>query len=132
LDVSFAAAKGTVFMPEQTTRLKVTKLGTLNLVQFADRKILDELAIQEIQDELLKLVGERDDGSRLLLSFSNVDHLSSAALGMLITLNKKVKEKKGALKLSDIKPQIYEVFKITRLNKMFEIYDTLDQARASL
>lgn len=119
-------------MPEQTTRLKVTKLGTLNLVQFADRKILDELAIQEIQDELLKLVGERDDGSRLLLSFSNVDHLSSAALGMLITLNKKVKEKKGALKLSDIKPQIYEVFKITRLNKMFEIYDTLDQARASL
>ncbi len=119
-------------MPEQTTRVKVTRLGTLSLVQFADRKILDELAIQEIQDELLKLVNERDDGNRLVLSFSNVDHLSSAALGMLITLNKKVKEKKGILKLSDIKPQIFEVFKITRLNKMFDIYDTLEQARASL
>jgi len=119
-------------MPEQTTRVKVTKLGTLSLVQFADRKILDELAIQEIQDELLKLVTDRDDGNRLVLSFANVDHLSSAALGMLITLNKRVKEKKGTLKLSDIKPQIFEVFKITRLNKMFDIYDTLEQARASL
>jgi anti-sigma B factor antagonist len=124
--------KGAVAMAEQTTRVKVTKLGTLSLVQFADRKILDELAIQEIQDELLKLVGDREDGSRLVLSFANVDHLSSAALGMLITLNKKVKEKKGMLKLSDIKPQIFEVFKITRLNKMFDIYDTLEQARASL
>src|SRR5262249_1587569 len=73
-----------VSMAEQTTRVKVTKLGTLSLVQFADRKILDELAIQEIQDELLKLVTDRDDGNRLVLSFANVDHLSSAALGMLI------------------------------------------------
>src|SRR5215470_1097551 len=81
--------KGRFAMPEQTTRVKVTKLGTLSLVQFADRKILDELAIQEIQDELLKLVTDRDDGNRLVLSFANVDHLSSAALGMLITLNKR-------------------------------------------
>lgn len=118
-------------MAEATSRLRLTKLGTLTVVQFSDRKILDELSIQEIQEELLKLV-ETGDGPRLLLSFSNVDHLASAALGMLITLNKRVKEKKGLLKLSDIKPQIYEVFKITRLNKMFDIHDTLDQARATL
>jgi len=119
-------------MAEETTRLKVTKLGTLSLVQFADRRILDELVLQEIEESLMKLVAERDQPPRLLISFSNVDHLASAALGMLITLNKRVKEKSGLLKLSDIKPQIYEVFKITRLNKMFDIYDTLEQARASL
>lgn len=118
-------------MSEAASRLRVTKLGTLSVVQFTDRKILDELSIQEINEELMSLV-DKNDGARLLLSFSNVDHLASAALGMLISLNKRVKEKKGLLKLSDIKPQIYEIFKITRLNKMFDIHDTLEQARASL
>ncbi|MFO0972752.1 MAG: STAS domain-containing protein [Phycisphaerae bacterium] len=123
--------EGAAAMSEAASRLRVTKLGTLSVVQFTDRKILDELSIQEINEELMSLV-DKNDGARLLLSFSNVDHLASAALGMLISLNKRVKEKKGLLKLSDIKPQIYEIFKITRLNKMFDIHDTLEQARASL
>jgi anti-sigma B factor antagonist len=50
---------------------------------------------------------------------------------MLITLKKKVEEKQGKLKLSDINPQIYEVFKITRLNKIFDIHPSVDKARAS-
>ena len=67
-------------------------------------------------------------GVKLLLSFKAVEHLSSAALGTLITLNKQVSEQKGVLKLSDIAPPIYEVFKITRLNKLFDICGTVDEA----
>ena len=70
-------------------------------------------------------------GIKLLLSFANVEHMSSAALGMLITLNKKVAEASGVLKLSDIAPQIYEVFRITRLNQLFDISDTAENAVAS-
>jgi anti-sigma B factor antagonist len=117
-------------MAEQATRLKVRDLSGVSLVQFADRKILDELCIHEIQEELSLLVDSAASGN-LLLSFSNVEHLSSAALGMLITLKKKVEEKKGQLKLSDINPQIYEVFKITRLNKLFDIHANVDKARAA-
>ena len=69
--------------------------------------------------------------AKLLLNFRNVDHLSSAALGMLITLNKKVKEKHGVLKLSDINRQIFEVFKITRLDRVFDIHESADHALAS-
>ena len=67
----------------------------------------------------------------LLLNFENVEHLSSAALGMLITLHKRIMESRGQLKLSNINPQIYEVFKITRLNKVFDIYDHAAKAKAS-
>jgi anti-sigma B factor antagonist len=105
-------------MPDQATRLKITRFGGTCIV--------------EIQEELNKLVdGEGAGALKMLLSFANVEHMSSAALGMLITLNKRVKEKGGQLKLSDIKPQIFEVFKITRLNQMFSIYDTIKQARES-
>ncbi len=117
-------------MAERPARVKVKHVDGVSIVEFADRKILDELCIIEIQEELTELLESRTSG-HLLLSFKNVEHLSSAALGMLITLKKKVESDQGKLKLSDINPQIYEVFKITRLNKVFDIHPSAEKARAS-
>lgn len=114
-------------MDQPSSHLRIRNAEGVAQVEFADRKILEELSIQEIGDELDRLV-ENNHGVRLLLNFKNVDHLSSAALGMLVTLNKKVKERSGELKLSDINRQIFEVFKITKLNRLFDIHDTADQA----
>ncbi|MDA8043592.1 MAG: STAS domain-containing protein, partial [Pirellulales bacterium] len=47
--------------------------------------------------------------------------LSSAALGKLITLDRKVKASKGRMKMCNIRPEIFEVFHITKLNKVFDI-----------
>ncbi|MCC6357549.1 MAG: STAS domain-containing protein [Phycisphaerales bacterium] len=116
-------------MDQPSTHLRIKRANGISMVEFADRKILEELSIQEIGEELDRIV-ESEPGIRLLLNFRNVDHLSSAALGMLITLRKKVENQNGDLKLSDINKQIFEVFKITRLNKMFDIHDTADQAVA--
>ena len=117
-------------MTKEQSHLKISNSDGVTVVEFADRKILDELSISEIRDELTKLASEPET-TKLLLSFDNVEHLSSAALGVLITLNKQVAERKGKLKLSDITPQIYEVFKITRLNKLFDIHDTAKKALSS-
>ena len=114
-------------MPEGQSRLSVTQKQDVNIVEFADRKILEELSIREIEEELAGLV-DSNDAIKLLLNFDNVEHLSSAALGMLINLDRQVARKKGKLVLSDINPQICEVFKITRLHKMFEIHDTAAEA----
>ena len=76
--------------------------------------------------ELFELVEQKR--TKILLNFMNVEFLSSAALGKLITLDKKLKAAKGQLKLSNIRPEIYEVFAITRLNKLFDIHD--DEADA--
>ena len=101
-------------------RLQVSDVGGVTVVHFVDRKILDEANIQELGQELFDLV-ERENRSKILLNFSNVEFLSSAALGKLITLNKKRKAIGGVLKLSNIRPEIYEVFAITKLNKLFDI-----------
>jgi anti-sigma B factor antagonist len=114
-------------MDQPSSHLKIRRSGAVSVVEFADRKILEELSIQEIGDELYRLV-EQEPGIHMVLDFRNVDHLSSAALGVLITLSKRIKERNGELKLADIHRQIFEVFKITRLNKIFDIYDTAEQA----
>jgi anti-sigma B factor antagonist len=108
-------------------RLEVSEVGDVTVVRFVDRKILDEANIQELGHELYHLV-EKDGRKQLLLNFSNVEFLSSAALGKLITLDKKVKVSGGRLQLSNIRPEIYEVFAITKLNKLFDIKD--DEAAA--
>lgn len=114
-------------MEQPSSHIKVKRQFGVSVVEFVDRKILEELSIKEIEDELIGLI-ESEPGIKLLLNFQNVDHLSSAALGTLITLNKKIKEQNGALKLCDINRQIFEVFKITRLHRVFDIQDTADQA----
>ncbi len=108
-------------MTEDRSHLTISESRGVKIVEFTDRQILEEMSITEIGTELYGLV-DGVHGVKILASFKNVEHLSSAALGILITLNKKVGEQEGTLKLSDITPQIYEVFKITRLNKLFEMY----------
>lgn len=103
-------------------RIKVTESGAVAIVRFNDQKILDEANIQEMGQELFALV-EENGKKNLLLNFTGVEFLSSAALGKLITLDKKVKAHSGKLKLSNIRPEIYEVFAITKLNKLFDIRD---------
>ncbi|MEZ6241765.1 MAG: STAS domain-containing protein [Phycisphaerales bacterium] len=112
------------------SRLRISKLDGVTQVEFVDRNILDEANIQAIADEISRVV-EATPEPKLLLNFANVDHLSSAALGALITINSKVKERRGSLRLANIDPQIYEVFLITRLNKLFEIHETAEDALES-
>lgn len=108
-------------------RLEVEEVGDVAVVKFLDKRILDEQNIQLIGEQLFGLIDD-DNRSKILLHFGNVEYLSSAALGKLITLNKKVRGINGQLRLCDIKPEIYEVFEITRLNRVFKIYDTEEKA----
>ena len=112
------------------SRLNVREEGDITHVSFQDRNILEEANIQQIGDEISGLV-ESSGNPRLLLDFSNVEHLSSAALGTLITIDNKVKNKGGQLRLTNIDPQIYEVFVITKLNKLFQIHDSNEKALKS-
>ena len=108
-------------------RVKVHEVGEITVVGFRDRKIIEDLSIQELGQELFQLA-ESEKGKKILLNFSSVDFLSSAALGKLITLDKKVKTNNGVLKLCNIRTEIYEVFAITKLNRLFDIKD--DEADA--
>lgn len=101
-------------------RLEVEDIGDITVVNFVDKKILDEQNIQVIGEQLFQLVDELGR-RKILLNFKNVEFLSSAALGKLITLNRKLQSAGGKLVLGEIDPQIYEVFEITKLNKLFTI-----------
>lgn len=114
----------------ENKRLKISEVEDVTVVEFRDRKILDDVQIQEIGQEFADLV-EVDKRRSILLNFSNVEFLSSSALGKLIGLDKQVKQQDGKLRMSNIRPEIMEVFTITRLNKLFDIKGDLPEALAA-
>jgi anti-sigma B factor antagonist len=114
-------------MAGSDSRIRVKRVDSITHVEFLDRNILDEANIQMIGQEITGLV-DSEPNPKLLISFSGVEHLSSAALGTLIQLNNQVRNRSGQLRLANIDPQIYEVFTITRLNKLFSIHGTTDEA----
>ena len=97
------------------------------VVKFTDAKILDDARIQQIGKELLDMTGQAPSG-KVVLNFQGVAFMSSAMIGKLVLLNKKCKSTKIDLKLCDISPNVNEVFKIMRLNKVFEIYKDQEKA----
>jgi len=118
-------------MAEIKPRISVEYVGNATIITFTDEKILEEKAIQKLQDSIMSVV-EQAECINLILDFCNVRFLSSAVLGLLIRISKRVYQRDGQLRLCNINPKIYEIFKITRLNKIFDIYKDLEMATSNL
>ncbi len=114
-------------MSDTASVLRIDRKGSVTCVGFSQSSIIDEVVIQRIGKELLAQVGG-DASPRLAIDFSGVEHLSSAALGVLISVHNRIKAQEGQLRLCGIAKPIFEVFKITRLDRLFQTCGTLDEA----
>ena len=102
--------------------LEVGKNGDVIVVRLGKYFVLDELAVTKISEELLG-VADRPDCHCLLLDFSGVARLSSAMLGKLVILHRKMEPKGEKLKLCGLNSQLRPVFATTRLDRLFDITD---------
>ncbi|MBL9140619.1 MAG: STAS domain-containing protein [Phycisphaerae bacterium] len=118
-------------MSKTPSYLRISKHGTIIQVDFTEKHILDEATIRNIGDELVRLV-DSDVRPRIVISFRHVEHLSSSALGTLLNINTKVRAKEGQLRLCDIRPEIAQIFEITKLNRILKLEKDVTSARASL
>src|SRR5215212_1564774 len=106
-----------------------TKDGILTVV-FDDARILDETKLDELGRELTEMLNKTTE-ERVILDFRNVKFMSSSMLSKLVAVNRKAGEFKVKLKLCSIDPEIRQVFKITKLDKLFEIETDEASARAA-
>jgi anti-sigma B factor antagonist len=104
-------------------RIVVNQHDEVAIVRFVDRRIVDDQNIQELGEELNRLV-EQEGRRLLLLNFEGVDFMSSAALNVLIKLQQKAKAHGGSVRICSLRPEIREVFSMTRLDRMFDIRTT--------
>ena len=98
----------------------VTHVGEVVVVQSVCKKLLMKDDLRQFRLDLEKLLVGREQ-PRTVLDFDGVEFLASDALQSLINLQKKTEQAGGRLQLCTIRPEMYEVFTITKLSKMFNI-----------
>jgi anti-sigma B factor antagonist len=95
--------------------------GDVLAVYFKQDTILDQQVIDEVGHEFNRVALEAASCRKILLNFQNVKFMSSSMISKLLVLNKRCTADKIKLKVSNVTPNLMEVFKITRLNKIFDI-----------
>ncbi|MDP6636848.1 MAG: STAS domain-containing protein [Phycisphaerae bacterium] len=114
-----------------SSRMNVEQEGDVVIIELKDRKILEEMSIMQIGEQLNAMVA-KSESPKVIIDFTQVAHMSSSALGILITLHKRIREKRGQLRLCCIQSAIYEIFVITRLNEIFSICQSRQEALGEL
>jgi anti-sigma B factor antagonist len=113
------------------TYLELQDAGEVLVVRFNQASILDQAVIDQIGRELDQAGLEASGNRKMLLNFQAIEYMSSAMLGKLIQLHRRCKADKIKLKLCNISKNPLDVFKITKLDKLFEIHKDVPTAVAT-
>jgi anti-sigma B factor antagonist len=103
----------------------------VHLIRPSDARLLDAQHIERLGDEIYHLL-KPVDAPRVVIDLDAVEHMSSAALGMLVALRTVVEKRGGKVCLAHVRPELQQVFKITKLHKILKIHDDSAKAVASL
>ena len=92
----------------------------VTIVTFTEERIVDEEQVRGLQESFGPII-EKNQDKELIINFINVKFMTSALLGFLVRVHKKVCELGGRLRLSNLDSSLRKVFEITQLTKIFEI-----------
>jgi anti-sigma B factor antagonist len=106
-------------LPTQCSLLKIDFMDDVTRVTFV-QKSLDDANVHTIGEHLYGLI-DQQGRRKLQLDFSRVEVVTSAGLGKLVALHKKMQTVGGHVSLHNLRERTYEVFEVTRLNTLLDI-----------
>ena len=104
------------------SRVFLETVGGVTVASFADADLIADQVIEEVGRQLENLAEGLELG-RVVLNFREVRFMSSSMLAVLLRFSRKVSAANGRLKLCCIAPSLREIFKITRFDRIFEIFE---------
>lgn len=88
-----------------------------------------QLIVGNRQELKQKVLEELEGGGRkFLVDFTNTGYIDSSGLGVLVSLSKKIREQGGELRLSALNEDLRTLFELTKLDTLFRIADSRDEA----
>jgi anti-sigma B factor antagonist len=115
--------------PEQRV-LDVERVGGLTFARVTRRRLWDQDEAQALGRELVELL-EQGGHPRLVVSLAGAEEVSSATLGKLIAVHRRVEALGGRLTLCHINPHLYEGLDVARLTQFFHVYSNEQEAALS-
>ena len=87
---------------------------------------LDAYHSIEFKEKMMEVI--RGRGDKILLDMTDLSYIDSAGLGALVSLLKRASENSKELRLFGLRGNVKKIFELTRLNMVFNIFDTLEEA----
>jgi anti-sigma B factor antagonist len=110
------------------SQFNVQQISDSTIVEFTSPSLMDPIELEQIAQQLYKLVDEQDK-RRIILDFEKVQYLSSQAIGILLAMQKKLSAlKKSNLILCGVGARLMELLRITRLDKVLTIKPSQKEA----
>src|SRR5688572_19901264 len=110
------------------SQFNVQQISDSTIVEFTSPSLMDPIELEQIAQQLYKLVDEQDK-RRIILDFEKVQYLSSQAIGILLAMQKKLSAlKKSNLILCGVGARLMELLRITRLDRVLTIKPSQKEA----
>ena len=113
-------------MNTETPFLEISNDGDVVIARLT-AKNFDSTNVESIAKQLFDLVDEKNC-RKLIINLKKVDYVVSLAMGKLVTLHTKLRDRQGKLRLCELRPSVQEKIASTGLNQVFDIY--ADEATA--
>ena len=105
------------------------------LTKQGDVTVLDvegQLIVGNRQELKQKVLEELENGEkRFLIDFDRTGYIDSSGLGVLVSLSKKIREQGGELRLANLNDDLRTLFELTKLDTLFQISSSRDEALSS-
>ena len=116
---------------DQYECIELDTVEDVSVVKFVDERMIDAARIEQLGSELVDAVSG-DDKDRVVINFENVGFFSSAAVSKLLVAEKRIRSQGGQLRLSNLRPEVRDVFSMTKLDSLFRIEQEQDDAIKTL
>jgi len=110
---------------------KITTEKAITTVSFNVASLTAGADMDAVAKQISDLITSRKP-KNLIVDFAGVKFFSSQTLGILLDARKKLTALKANMVISGINPQLYRVFKITNLDKLFSFYPDVQSAITEL
>ena len=108
--------------------LKTEQSGSVTILTVREER-LDAHNSEELK---AAMIGLFESGTKnLLVDLKEVRFIDSSGLGVLVSGFKNASTRQGSIKLCSLQSQVRSMFELTRLHRVFDIYQTVDEALES-
>jgi len=103
----------------KTMSLEIENKIQDNIIEIKPIGEVDIYTSPKLKNKIFALIDERN--TNILIDGEGLEYIDSTGLGVLMSIYKKLQEKGLNFTIINLKPNIYKLFDITGLNKVFNI-----------
>ena len=126
VNILFLIRKSAIDMNEKNN-IEITTQANVGIVAFKAASISNADQIAVASDQIKDFI-EENRPNRMIFDFEHVKFFSSKVLGMLLEIRARQGDYAGEVVISAINPQLYKIFKITNLDKIFKFFPDKNSA----